>query len=166
MEKELFDDLVAALNESIEYERRNIKHLDNMNIEYKKDLSEVTEAMFLGFFEGWANPPSAATHLAILQNSYRAFVAVDKECNRVVGFINAVSDGILTAYIPLLEVVKSYQGMGIGSNLVKLMLAELENMYMIDICHDAELSTFYAKFGTFRGHASLFRNFTARYINT
>jgi len=133
-----------------------------MTIEYTKDLSGIAENMMTEFFVGWPNPPSAATHLKILRSSYRAYVAVDRDCNRVVGFITAVSDGVLTVYIPLLEVVKSYQGKGIGSALVKHMLAECENIYMVDICHDAELAPFYAHFGAYRGHASVFRNFVAQ----
>ena len=133
-----------------------------MTIEYTKDLSGITESMMTAFFVGWPNPPSAEMHLKILRNSYCAWVAIDRDCNRVVGFINAVSDGVLTIYIPLLEVVKSYQGKGIGSALVKHMLVECENIYMVDICHDAELAPFYAQFRAYRGHASLFRNFVAQ----
>ena len=70
-----------------------------MNIEYRSDLSGITEDMLAGFFVGWPNPPDSATHLRILRSSYCAFVAVDRDCNRVVGFINAISDGVLSAYV-------------------------------------------------------------------
>jgi len=60
--------------------------------------------------------------IARLQNSYRTVVAIDNDTHKVVGFINAVSDGVLTAYIPLLEVLEKYQGMGISGKLTKLML--------------------------------------------
>jgi len=133
-----------------------------MNIEYTKDMSGITENMLDDFFHGWPNPPNAATHLKILQNSYRAFVAIDKDSNKVVGFINAVSDGVLSAYIPLLEVVPSLKSMGIGTKLVKLMLAECADLYMIDICHDIELAPYYARFGAHKGQASIFRNYDAQ----
>jgi len=133
-----------------------------MTIQYTKNLSAITPDMLTNFFIGWPNPPSPATHLQILQNSYRAFVAIDTNSNKVVGFINAVSDGILSAYIPLLEVTPSYQGKGIGSELVKLMLAELNHLYMVDLCHDAELAPYYARFGAFESRASLFRNYNAQ----
>lgn len=133
-----------------------------MTIEYTKCISGITEDMLTEFFVGWPNPPSSATHLKLLQNSYRAFVAIDKDCNKVVGFINAVSDGVLTAYIPLLEVIETYQGNGIGSELVKLMLAECNDLYMLDICHDAELVPYYKKFGASQSHASIFRNYAAQ----
>ena len=115
-----------------------------MNIEYTKDLSGIAEDMLAGFFVGWPNPPSMATHMQILMNSYCTFIAIDKDCNRVVGFINSISDGILTAYIPLLEVLPEYQSKGIGSELVKRILNELNYLYMVDICHDKELSKYYA----------------------
>ena len=133
-----------------------------MNVEYKQDLNGITEDMLEGFFAGWQNPPSPATHLEILKNSYRIVVAVDRDTNKVVGFINAVSDGVLTAYIPLLEVAIPYKSKGIGSELVKRMLEECSDLYMIDICHDAELAPFYAKFGAHKGSSSIFRNFTAQ----
>lgn len=133
-----------------------------MNIEYTKNMNIITPDMLPNFFAGWPNPPSPDVHLQILQNSYRAFVAIDNDCNRVVGFINAVSDGILSAYIPLLEVTKAYQGRGIGSNLVKLMLSECKHLYMIDICHDEDLVPYYARFGAFKSQASVFRNYSAQ----
>ncbi|MCL2427561.1 MAG: GNAT family N-acetyltransferase [Oscillospiraceae bacterium] len=133
-----------------------------MNIKYTKDLSEITEDMLSGFFVDWPNPPSKATHLKLLKNSYCSFVAIDTDSNKVVGFINSISDGILTAYIPLLEVLPEYQGTGIGGELVKRLLDELKDLYMVDICHDEELTPYYAKFGAYPGYSSIFRNYDAQ----
>ena len=131
-----------------------------MKIFYSKDMSSVTAEMLDGgFFAGWANHPDAATHLRILQSSYLSYVAIDSEINKVVGFINVISDGILSAYIPLLETLESYQGKGIGSELVRLALAELSDLYMIDIAHDENRNTFYDKFKPHRGTLSFFRNY-------
>jgi ribosomal protein S18 acetylase RimI-like enzyme len=47
----------------------------------------------------------------------------------VVGFINAISDGLATAFLPWLEVLPDYQGRGIGRELTKRMLAELADLY-------------------------------------
>ena len=133
-----------------------------LNIDYTTDVNNVTADMLIGFFVGWPNPPSPAMHVRILQNSYRAVVAIDTDMNRVVGFINAVSDGVLSAYIPLLEVLESHQGQGIGRKLVARMIEECKNLYMVDICHDAELAPYYAQFGARPSHASIFRNFAAQ----
>lgn len=64
--------------------------------------------MLSGFFVGWPDPPSPERHLQILKNSRFVVIAVDDQASRVVGFVNAVSDGILSAYIPLLEVLPDH----------------------------------------------------------
>ena len=135
-----------------------------MNIEYTKDITKITTDMLDGgFFVGWPNPPDTNMHLRILKNSYVAYAAINTDTHKVIGFINAVSDGVLSAYIPLLEILPKYQGKGIGDNLVRLMLDELEDLYMVDVCHDPELSVYYAKFGAHQEvRASIFRNFHAQ----
>jgi len=74
-------------------------------------------------------------------------------------FVVCISDGILTAYIPLLEVLPEYQGKGIGTKLVKLILEETSELYMIDISHDEDKTSFYARFGLHKGVMSFFRNY-------
>lgn len=49
-------------------------------------------------------------------------VARDVASHHVLGYLNMISDGVLTAFIPLLEVLPEYQGEGIGSELVGLVL--------------------------------------------
>jgi GNAT superfamily N-acetyltransferase len=102
------------------------------------------------------------THLKILKDSYCSYIAIDQTNNMVVGFVNSISDGILTAYIPLLEVLPEYQGKGIGTELMKLILAELKNFYMIDICHDKELTPYYSRFDAQTSYSSVFRNYDAQ----
>ena len=126
-------------------------------IEYTNNLDEITEKMLSGFFVGWPNPPSSSAHLMILRGSYCVWLAVDK--NRVVGFINAISDGILSAYIPLIEVLPEYQNKGIGKNLISRMLDSLKNLYMIDLLCDKDLQKYYAKFGMFEATGSFIRNY-------
>lgn len=99
-----------------------------------------------GFFVGWPNPPSAATHYRILANS-AAFILAQIEDGTVVGFITAISDGISCAYIPHLEVLPAYHGRGIGSELVHRMLAKLRHLYMIDLVCDPALQPFYERLG-------------------
>lgn len=114
-----------------------------------------------GFFQGWPNPPGWETHRQILRSSYRAIVAIDEDAGKIVGFINAVSDGVLSAYIPLLEVLPEYRGQGIGSELVRRMLAELSDLYMVDLLCDEELVPFYEKLGMFRARGMMKRNIKA-----
>ncbi len=84
---------------------------------FTKDISLIHEAMLEGFFKGWPNPPSKQTHLKILKNSSKCIIAKDESTKKVVGFITAITDQTLCAYIPLLEVLESYQNKGIGKKL-------------------------------------------------
>ena len=93
---------------------------------YSPDLKHLEIGQ--GFFDGWPNPPSIEKHREILEKSYKSIVAID-ESNKIVGFINTLSYGVLSAYIPLLEVLPQYKNQGIGSELVKRRLEELVDLY-------------------------------------
>jgi ribosomal protein S18 acetylase RimI-like enzyme len=129
-------------------------------IHYTDSLNSVTLQNMKGFFAGWQNHPSPEKHLEILKNSAFIVLAIDEETNNVIGFINAVSDKVLSSYIPLLEVLPDYQGKGIGKELVKRMLAKLEEYYMIDICCDESLQKFYEKFGLKKYSSMIIRNYS------
>lgn len=129
-------------------------------ISYKQYDQTMNNTPFAeGFFKGWPNPPSEKTHRKILEDSYRAFVAVDEEKNEIVGFMNAISDGVLSCYIPLLEVVEGYQGQRIGQELAKHMLNELQDFYMVDLTCDNEKQGFYEELGMFKSYGMVLRNF-------
>ena len=118
-----------------------------MTITFQADLHGITPERLQGFFLGWPNPPAPATHLRLLAGSTYVELAVDSNTGQVVGFINAISDGVLTAYIPLLEVLPAYQGQGIGATLVTRLLARLNHLYMVDLLCDADVQPFYARLG-------------------
>lgn len=126
---------------------------------FKNSLDGVTADMLEGFFVDWPNPPSAETHLKLLKNSSYIVLAIDEEVNRVVGFITATSDDVLSAYIPLLEVLPEYKNQGIGKELVSRMLKQLDHLYMIDLCCDEDLVPYYEKFGMFKGTGMILRNY-------
>jgi ribosomal protein S18 acetylase RimI-like enzyme len=126
---------------------------------YKNSLDGVTEEMLEGFFVDWPNPPSPSTHLKLLKNSSYIVIAMDEVENRVVGFITAISDKVLSAYIPLLEVLPDYKNQGIGRELVNRMLQQLEHIYMIDLCCDDELVPYYENFGMKKGTGMIVRNY-------
>ena len=86
-------------------------------------------------------------------------IAIDEHSNKVVGFITAISDGVLSAYIPFLEVLPEYKNKGIGKKLVKQMLQELDNIYMVDLCCDDDLVPFYEKFGVIKVNGMVVRNY-------
>ncbi|HVK39935.1 MAG TPA: GNAT family N-acetyltransferase [Candidatus Kapabacteria bacterium] len=129
-----------------------------MSIRYTTSLDGIEPEMLDGFFEGWPSPPSPATHLAVLRGSHRCVLALDGD--RVVGFITAVSDTVLTAFIPLLEVLPEHRGNGIGGELVRRMLAVLDDLYSIDLVCDESLVGFYATLGLTPGRAMMRRNYS------
>ncbi|HVG33316.1 MAG TPA: GNAT family N-acetyltransferase [Pyrinomonadaceae bacterium] len=128
-------------------------------IRYVDSIESVTVEDLRGFFVGWQNPPSPETHLALLRNSSVVVLAVDSETGNVVGFITAISDGVLSAYIPLLEVLPEYQKQGIGLELARRMLVKLKDLYMVDLLCDEELQSFYAKLGMKRAQGMFLRNY-------
>ena len=61
--------------------------------------------------------------------------------------MTAISDGVLSAFIPLLEVLPEWPGHGIGSELVRRMLAELDGLTTWSISSATpELEGFYRRF--------------------
>ena len=109
-------------------------------IVYQSGTEGIRADDLAGFFDGWPSPPSAQSLLRILGNSALAAFALDGP--RVVGFVNALSDGELAIYIPLLEVRHSHQGLGIGSGLVRRVLTHFESAYMIDVVCDPDVAPF------------------------
>jgi ribosomal protein S18 acetylase RimI-like enzyme len=116
------------------------------DIAYRTTTDGITpESLEGGFFEGWPNPPSPSTHLEILKGSDHVVLAMDGD--EVVGFITAISDGVLSAFITLLEVLPEYQNRGIGQSLMNQIMTEIGDIYMVDLVCDANLSRFYAELG-------------------
>lgn len=114
---------------------------------YQDHLLEIGANHLNGFFEGWPNPPSTQTHLRILENSACFYLAIDDQTSQVVGFVTALTDGILFAYIPLLEVLPAYRGQGIGQVLVNLLAEKLKGLYSIDLLCDPDVQPFYEQIG-------------------
>lgn len=131
-----------------------------MDITFRESLEGIgTDQLSGDFFEGWPNPPSTPTFLKLLEQSYAVELAIDEETGNVVGFIQAISDGVLSAYIPLLEVLPEYQGKGIGTDLIKRMFNRLGDLYMIDLLCDNELQEFYEKQGMQKTSGMVIRHY-------
>ena len=126
---------------------------------YKSSTKGIKAEQLEGFFVGWLKQPSQETHLKILQKSAFVILAIDDQTNEVIGFVNAISDKILSAYIPLLEVLPEHQKQGIGKELMTRILDKLNKLYMIDLCCDEQLKPFYQKLGLFPMTAMGKRNF-------
>lgn len=126
-------------------------------IEYTSNLTILEDLNLDGFFVDWPNPPSNDVFKKILRGSYKVILAYEN--NKLVGFINSISDGILSAYLPLLEVLPDFQSKGIGKELVKRIKEELKHLYMIDLLCDENLLSYYEKQGMTKAHGSFIRNY-------
>ena len=128
-----------------------------MSIDYTNQIDSLSDKQLEGFFVDWRNHPTPEIHLKILRNSFAVWIALDED--RCIGFINAISDKVFYAYIPLLEVLPKYQGKGIGRELTRRMLTTLKDMYAIDICCDEQIVPFYKKIGFSRCNGMVKRNY-------
>ncbi|MEK7661993.1 MAG: GNAT family N-acetyltransferase [Patescibacteria group bacterium] len=129
------------------------------NVSFTTSLEGIEESKLQGFFVGWLNAPTPEKHLQLLKNSNYFVLAIDTESKKVVGFIAAITDEILAAYIPFLEVLPSYQKKGIGKELVARMLEMLKGYYMIDLLCDPELQPFYENIGLKKATGMMRRNY-------
>jgi GNAT superfamily N-acetyltransferase len=128
-------------------------------ITYLESAQQIRLDQLNGFFEGWPHPPSTERHLDILKAAHRVVLAIDTDTDRVVGFVNAISDGIHSAYIPLLEVLPEYRKRGIAAELVRRLVDKYRNLYMIDLVCDEKLQPFYSRLGFRPYNAMMIRNF-------
>ncbi|MTI66968.1 MAG: GNAT family N-acetyltransferase [Firmicutes bacterium] len=130
-------------------------------IEYRTTVEGLNKNELEGFFVNWQKPLTKKQHYLILKNSSFTVLAYDIEKSKVIGFINALSDGINFAFIPMLEVLPKYKNQGIGSNLMKRMLELLKEIPCIDLTCDKNMQTFYEKFSMLKSHGMVIR----KYIN-
>jgi GNAT superfamily N-acetyltransferase len=124
-------------------------------IGYRESADGLRPEQLRDFFVGWPQPPTPERHLELLRRSDYVVLALDPDTGRVVGFVTALSDGVLSAFVPLLEVVPEYQGRGIGTELMRRMLALLEGLYMVDLACDDDLVPFYERLGLRRSGAAV-----------
>jgi ribosomal protein S18 acetylase RimI-like enzyme len=126
-------------------------------IKYIYSTESLVPDQLEGFFVGWENRPSKKTHLRLLQQSDNIILAMENDI--VVGFITAISDSVLSAYIPFLEVLPAYKQQGIGKELLKRMLEQLQEYYMIDTICDPDMEKFYSRFGMHKANGMVIRNY-------
>ena len=107
----------------------------------------ITPERPTGFSVGWPNPPSPETRLRLLNGSDLVVLSVDRDANRVGGFVTAISAGVLGASIPLLEVLPDSLGSGIGTELMGRVLTTIDGHSMIDLLRDPKVQPFYERLG-------------------
>lgn len=112
-------------------------------IKTKEFNKEQLQDLFLSV--GWSSGEYPDKLHIALKNSDKVVSAWDDD--KLVGLINALSDGIMTAYFHYLLVRPGYQSSGIGKNLVLTMLEEYKDFARkVLIAYDKEVP-FYQKCG-------------------
>ncbi|MBN1192740.1 MAG: GNAT family N-acetyltransferase [Coriobacteriia bacterium] len=110
-----------------------------MAITYSHD-KEFDRTALQGLFlsVGWSSGDYPDELVAAMRNSHRVVSAWDG--GTLVGLINSLSDGVMTAYFHYLLVRPEYQSRGIGNHLVTTMLEEYRDYARkVLIAYDAEV---------------------------
>jgi len=88
-----------------------------------------------------------------IEKSSTVYSAWDDE--KLVGLINALDDTSLNVFIPYLVVNPKYQGCGIGSQLVKMIINKYKDYLNVVLISYKSKSTFYSQFGFENDHEAL-----------
>ena len=116
------------------------------------------------------NTPVPADHIANLrqavgwnrmESSYRDprllsyFHVACYDHEKLIGYIDTVSNNVADAYIQDLMVHPNHQSRGIGTELMNRVIAKLkaDRIYMISVIYDEKLQPFYQRFGFFEMRA-------------
>lgn len=95
---------------------------------------------------GWLSANYPERLFKAMNNCETVFTAWDN--NKLVGLINAIDDGELTAYVHYLLVNPEYQGLGIASELLRMLKEKYKDyLYVILIAENKPLIDFYIKNG-------------------
>jgi ribosomal protein S18 acetylase RimI-like enzyme len=95
---------------------------------------------------GWISANYPERLAAAMNNSSTVYSAWDGD--RLIGLINALDDGALTAYVHYLLVRPEYHGRGIGKTLAGKMKETYEGyLYLLLIAEETDKILFYEKLG-------------------
>ena len=109
------------------------------NIQYKttKNFSE-SELKELFLSVNWSSGNYPEKLVKAMENSSSVFSAWNGD--KLVGLINILDDGIMTAYAHYLLITPEYQHIGIGENLIKLVADKYKDyLRIILIAYDKEI---------------------------
>ena len=109
---------------------------------FAKAIIDLRKSVGWNGTEEWYNNP--------LMTSYYHIACYDGD--KLIGYVDTVSNGVTDAYIQDLTVDPAYQGQGIGTELMNRIIARLKenHIFMISVLYDEELQDFYKRFGFFQ----------------
>ena len=118
-----------------------------MNILVFKFNEKVSEKALADLREsvGWNRMENE--YKSPLMTSYYHIAVYENE--KLIGYIDCVSNGVTDAYIQDLMVCPNHQGKGIGTDLMNKMIKYLKEkrIYMISVVYEERLKPFYERFG-------------------
>jgi len=94
---------------------------------------------------GWSAAEKPEALCQALANSHSLVTAWDGD--KLVGLGNTLSDGHLVVYYSHLLVLPAYQGLGIGSRLMRMLMARYEGFHQHVLLADGRAIEFYRKCG-------------------
>ena len=94
---------------------------------------------------GWSSAEKPGLLHKALVASHSLFSAWDGD--KLVGLGNAISDGCLVVYYPHLIVLPKYQGRGIGTELMRRLMARYAGFHQHMLVADGRAIDFYRKCG-------------------
>ena len=117
-----------------------------MSTNYQETADGIGPNDLQGLFVGWPNRLSPEGRLKILHRSDLLVLALSMNL-KVVRFFAAITDGVSCAQIPYIEVLPEWQGKGMGTELMRPMMAQLSTIFTIDLIRDEDVQEFSEKLG-------------------
>ena len=117
-----------------------------MNLEFKENTTvPVSQVADLRQSVGWNRMESSYSDPRMA--TYFRLACYDGE--KLVGYVDTVSNNVTDAYIQDLMVRPDYQGRGIGTELMNRVIAKLkaDRIYAISVLYEERLHPFYQRFG-------------------
>ncbi len=126
-----------------------------MNIEYRNDKEASRHALGLLFQSvGWLSANYPERLVRAIRQSATVITAWDD--GRLVGLVNALDDGEMTAYIHYLLVHPEYQNQGIGTELLSRVKRIYQTyLYIIIVAENKQLVPFYLRAGFSAQHEAI-----------
>jgi GNAT superfamily N-acetyltransferase len=120
-----------------------------MNVSYKTDLPDTEQYFLLFESTGW-NKEYHLSQEELYSTLVKSYYCVSAyQSGKLVGFGRILSDGVLHAMIYEMMVLPGYQGKGIGSVIMKMLIRKCQENNIRDIqlfCAQGKRK-FYEKYG-------------------
>lgn len=117
-----------------------------MDIEYRTDdVLREDEVVKLYEANSWSSAKKPKTLMNALRGSHALVTA--RLDSKLIGLANAISDGHLVVYYPHLLVHPDHQRKGIGTKLMKIMMARYSDFHQQQLTADGDAIEFYEAIG-------------------